>query len=568
MDFKALIQQIITLVQGLSIKQKAIIGGTIFAVVAFVVFLVVYNTDKGVNEKGYSVLFDNISPKDSALIVKQLEKDKIDYILKDESTILVKDAFVYDQRIKMASQGLPSDNKVGFELFDKQEFGATDFDQRVKFLRAIEGELATTIESLKPISKAQVHIALPKESVFVSKQTPPTASVTVEMLPNMILTPKQIQGIKNLVSAAVPKLNPIDVKIINSDGEAIGEDDEITKSNELAKTQLRYRKSIERAYEEKIVNLLAPLLGGVEKVVAKVTLEFDFSQTESTKEVFDPESVVRSEQVVEESREGFAKEQIGGVPGAVSNIGPVQGLDDSMKEKYQKSETTTNFEISKKVSSIKGEFATLKRVSTAVVVDGRYKKELNEAGVEIAQYYPLTQAELNKIEDIVKKAVGYSENRGDEVAVSNFEFNPESIKIERLTDFEKFMKMAEPYLPFIKYLLAAILLFILYKKVIVPFAERMLEIKVEEDEETIPKIETLESEQDDTLDRYNDMKKKVEEQLGFGKSVNEADIKSQILKEKLRGIIEEKPEDAAVLLKSLLKDEMDMDGDSLSRGKK
>lgn len=566
MDFKALFQQILTLLQNLNQKQKIVMVATLVAVIAFIAFLVVYSTTTKATDDGYSVLFDNISSKDAALIIQQLEKDEIPYKLKNESTILVPKEAVYEERIKVASLGLPADSRVGFELFDKQEFGATDFDQNVKFLRALEGELARTIESLTPIVKANVHIAIPKESVFVSKQVQPSASVVVELQPNMILTPKQIHGIKNLVSSAVAKMDIENVKVISADGESLGENDDITKSNELAKTQLKYRRSVEKAYEEKIMKLLAPLLGGEQKVVAKVTIDFDFSRKESTKEMYDPESVVRSEQVTEEKREGFREKEIGGVPGAVSNIGPVEGLDDGLKEKYQKSSTTTNFEITKQVSNIKSEFAIIKRVTAAVVVDGKYKKEEDATGNLVATFIPLSEAELNKITNIVKKSIGYSETRGDDVAVSNFEFNPDAIKVQKLTDFQKFMKALEPFLPFIKYALAALLLFMFYKKVIIPFAQKMLEIKTDEEEIQMPSLEGLKDDQEDALEKYNDMKKKVEKQLGIAGGTTEGDIKLEILQEKLRTMIEEKPEDAAILLKSLITDEMELEGDNFSKG--
>lgn len=568
MDFKALFHQVIHLLQNLNQKQKIVMVATLVVFIAFIAFLIVYSTSTKNNDDAYGVLFDNISAKDAALIVQQLDKDEIPYKLKNENTILVPKEYVYEERIKVASLGLPANSRVGFELFDKQEFGATDFDQSVKFLRALEGELSKTVESLSPITKANIHIAIPKDSVFVSKQVKPSASVVLELKPNMILTPKQINGIKNLVSSAVSKMPIENVKVISAEGESLGEDDDITRSNELAKTQLKYRRNIEKAYEEKIMKLLAPLLGGEEKVVAKVTIDFDFSQKESTKEMFDPESVVRSEQVNEEKREGFREKEIGGVPGAVSNVGPVEGLDDGTKEKYQKSSTTTNFEISKQVSNIKGEFAIIKRVTAAVVVDGKYEKEEDANGNLVAKFIPLSENDLNKITDIVRKSIGFNTERGDNVAVSNFEFNPNAIKVQKLTDFQKFMKMIEPFLPFIKYGLAALLLFIFYKKVIVPFGQKMLEIKTDEDEIEMPSLAGLEDDQEDAMEKYNDMKKKVEKQLGIAGGTTEGDIKLEILQEKLRNMIEEKPEDAAILLKSLITDEMEFDADSFSKGKK
>jgi len=195
MDFKALLHQISQIYQKLSLKQKIVAGSSIVLVVAFLVFLTLYKS-KSDSFAGYSVLFENISPSDSALIVDQLNKDGIKYKLANEGTILVSTSDVYKERIAVATLGIPKESKIGFEIFDKQEFGATDAEQRVKFQRALEGELARTIESLSSIQKATVRIAIPKESVFTERQALPTASIVVELKPGVSLNAKQIFGIK------------------------------------------------------------------------------------------------------------------------------------------------------------------------------------------------------------------------------------------------------------------------------------------------------------------------------------------------------------------------------------
>jgi flagellar M-ring protein FliF len=216
------------------------------------------------------------------------------------------------------------------------------------------------------------------------------------------------------------------VALINDEGEELGSEDDASAMGELSSMQLRYKSKQERKAEEKIVNVLAPFIGGKERVVAKVTIEYDFSQKSSTSETYDPESVVRSEQTIEEKREGSSPKEIGGVPGAVSNIGPVQGLDSQgTGEKFEKSNVSTNYEISKTVSSTKSEFARIKRVTAAVVVDGKYKASLDEEGnpTDELEYVNREQSDLDAITSLVKQAIGVSEPRGDEVTVSNFQFN-------------------------------------------------------------------------------------------------------------------------------------------------
>lgn len=560
MDFKLLFQQIFNLYHRLNNRQRWVILGTILSVILFVSFLVVYNTKDASEYEGYKVLFEGVNSKDAALIVQQLQSSGTEYKLANETTILVPEDKVYQERINMASAGLPKNSDVGFELFDQQEFGATDFDQQVKFLRALEGELSRTIQSLKPIEKAEVHIALPKESVFVSEDVPPTASVVLSLQPNMVLNPKQVYGIKNLVAAAVAKLETENVQVVDDNGQPLGEGDDLTTSKELAEAQMKYKKNFEKTYEEKIVKILAPFIGGEDQVVAKVTIDFDFAQKQSTQEVYDPNNVVRSEQLLEEKREGFRPKEIGGVPGAVSNIGPVQGLeDDQLREKYEKSETTTNYEISKTTSSIKGEFASVKRLTAAVVVDGKYDMGEDESGNDKLTYMAHSEVDLAKMESLVKQAIGFNPGRGDEVTVSNFEFGATTAGFRPKTMAEKIAEQMraflEPLMPLLKYIFAGVILFIFYRKVIVPFAERMLEVHVE-DEDEVESLFDVEDDEEDGIDKLNEMKRKIEEQLGLGEGMSEDEIKHEVLLEKIKQVMEERPDEIASLFQNLIKDEL------------
>ncbi len=288
MDFKTLLEQITALFQNLTTKQKAVIAASTVSVIGFIVFLILYTNAQNGTSDGYRVLFDNINASDSALVIEQLEKDNIPYKILNEGTIKVPKDFVYKQRIAIAALGIPKSSKVGFELFDKQDFGETDFAQKIKYLRALEGELARTIGSLTPIEDAKVHIALPKESVFVEKETKPTASVVLNINPNLRLSSKQIAGIKNLISASVSKLSIDNVKIINQNGESLGGKSDGFESD-IVSAQIKYKNDYERAYENKIQKVLAPILGGIDKVVAKVSIDFDFERRDTVSEYYDPE---------------------------------------------------------------------------------------------------------------------------------------------------------------------------------------------------------------------------------------------------------------------------------------
>ncbi len=563
MDLKVLLQRIVDFFIKLNKKQKIALIAAGVLITALLVFLLLYPfKEKDYAQGGYGVLFERLDSSDNALILQHLQQNQIPYkILKDDTILIPKDK-VYEERITLASQGIPKTSKVGFEIFDTKDFGATDFDQNIKLIRAIEGELSRTIESLNPILKANVHIAIPKDSVFVAKEVPPSASVMLKLKPDMKLSPTQILGIKNLIAAAVPKLTTENVKIVNENGESIGEGDILENSKELALEQLRYKQNFENILENKIVNILAPIVGGKNKVVARVNAEFDFSQKKSTKETFDPNNVVRSEQNLEEKKEGAPKKQVGGVPGVVSNIGPVQGLKDNKEpEKYEKSQNTTNYEVGKTISEIKGEFGTLVRLNAAVVVDGKYKIVLKD-GANTLEYEPLSDESLQKINALVKQAIGYNQNRGDDVAVSNFEFNPMAPMIDNATLSEKIMhktqKVLGSFTPLIKYILVFIVLFIFYKKVIVPFSERMLEVVPDEDKEVKSMFEEMDEEEDE-LNKLGDLRKKVEDQLGLNATFSEEEVRYEIVLEKIRGTLKERPDEIAMLFKLLIKDEISSD---------
>jgi flagellar M-ring protein FliF len=561
LDINALIKQIVALTKKLNKQQKTIIVVTLVVIVGLISFLIVYNSSasKIKGDDGYRVLFENLQPADAALIAQELDKNKIPYKLPRDGTIEVKKEMVQKVRLQVASLGLPKESKVGFQLFDKQEFGATKFEQNIKYLRAIEGELSSTIQSIRAVKNAKVNIAIPKESLFVSQQSNVTASVMIELEPNMILSPKQIKGIKYLVSAAIPKLKPDNVKIINQYGDLLGENDELTSNNELLKAELIYKKRYEKVLQDKIIDILSPIVGGRNKVVAKVDVDFDFSKVKSKAEIFSPDNVVRSEQTMEEKKEGYSPKQVGGVPGAVSNIGPVQGLKSGgIKEKYNKSTTTTNYEISKTIKNITENFVKIKRITSAVVVDGKYEMKEDKDKKKKLTYIPLSQKDLDSITKLVQSSIGFDPKRGDEVSVSNFQFNISSKTKESLTPTNKVMGMIQTYIgpfePLLKYLFLFIVLFIFYKKIIVPFSEKMLEIKPEEDEFVKKEINFEEEEVEDSYDKLKELKAKVEQQLGINNEIDQEELKYEVLLERIKDMAEEKNEELANVLESLLKD--------------
>jgi len=559
MDFKALFSQLSVLYAKLTKQQKMIIAVAVVGIVAFLIFLVIY-TSKRTQEGSFVPLFESLSAQDAAKVIEILEKEGITYEVDNQNRIKVPRDVVYKERISIAAQGIPKNSGVGFELFDKQEFGATSFDQRIKHLRALEGELSRTINALAPVEKATVSLALPKESLFVTKQIEPTASVMLELVDGQTLSAKQIRGIKNLVAAAVPKLKPSNVMLVSSDGITLGDNDEMAQMSELSLAQQKYKLKEEKKRQEKIIDVIAPFVGGKDKVVAQVTIEFDFSQKSSTSEVYDPENVVRSEQTSEEKREGIAPESVGGVPGTVSNIGPVQGVQSNKTtQKYTKNTGTTNYEVGKTVSTTKSQFARIKRITAAVVVDGKYKTITEGEDTQKTEYVPLSKNDIDALTSLASRSIGIDEARGDQISVQNLQF--ERSKTEGVDGINKALSFTQMYIaPFseiFKYIFVLLLLFIVYKKVITPFADKMLEISKEDEDLETPMLDMEDDEDDNLVEKVQQMRKKVEDQLGLSEGFNEDELKHEVLLEKVKTMAEDTPEEVASLLQALLSEEIE-----------
>lgn len=540
-EFKNMIHQIGLLYQKLSKRQRLVIAVSIVVVIAFLVFLALYKSSSSAGaNSGYAVLVQDIGVGDSAAIVAKLEQNGIPYQLENERTILVPQEHLYQQRMMIASEGLIKDRGTGFELFDNQQFGATNKEMDVKFQRAIEGELARTISALEPVEKAVVHIAFPKESVFTERQVPPTASVTVTLKSKLVR--KQIDGIKNIVAAAVPRLTLDNVHIIDQKGTPL--DLQENYENELLKEIENFRKARVAELEDKIFKALEPY----GEVRGGVNIEVNSTRMESLIELYDPNTVIRSEQSLKEESQGRKAPVIQGVPGAVSNIGPVEGLDGPNGLEWSKKEQiTTNNEVSKTTTNIKNQIATIGKVSVGILIPKKYTDSLNERDEIQRTFTNRTQAEIASIEKTVRDIIAFNPVRGDSVSVSEYEQLPK-LESKALTIYDKYIS---PLLPSIKYIIAAILLFVFYKKVIQPFMQKMLTDIAEGEEEFKPEEVSVE-EAEDALEKFNKARKRVEEGLGLTDTIDEDSLQYDILIEKLRALVNEKTEEVASVLQSLV----------------
>ena len=405
----------------LPLVQKILFPLLIVASVAGIVFV-----SKWASQPDYAVLFSDLKQVDSATIVEKLKEKQVKYQIRGDGDIIAVSPpeMVHELRLSLAAEGLPKGGTVGFEIFDNTNFGTTSFVEKLKFVRAIQGELERTISSLDSVSSAKVHITQPEKTVFMKNKIPTTASVMLKLNIGNGLSKEQIRGIVNLVSGSVEGLTPENVTIVDSTGKLLTSQDDIKDEFDIDSERLNYQQSLEKAYSNRIEQMLMRVIGP-EKVVAKVTAEIDFSSSQREEESYDPSGkVIRSEKSIEE---GVGTSQRGGVPGVVSNLTrdtnllAPQGIGE---ENSSRAEKVKNYEISKSISKSISPKGKLIRLSVAVLVDGTYKviAPATDTTPEQKEFVPLGEDTMQRIESLVKSAVGYDPNRGDVVTVENIPF--------------------------------------------------------------------------------------------------------------------------------------------------
>jgi flagellar M-ring protein FliF len=373
------------------------------------------------NTPTYAVLFSNLEEGDAGAIVERLKAQKVTFKLERAGTeIWVPEQTVHETRLQLAGEGLPNGGGAGFELFDQQKFGESEFSEQVKYHRALEGELTRTITHVAGVESARVHLVLPARSVFVNAENNASASIALRLKPGAKLTRDQTKGLVHLVASSVRGLAPENVTIIDGSGRRLSGGEE---ESEQATSGLDFQRSYERAQEHSLQQILDATLGPGRAMV-RVAAEVSFAREETTEERVDPSSVAsRSFQITEE-RENTASGSAGGVPGAV---GTLDGADPAMatttdKGLVRRSETR-NFEISKITRHAVEPVGRVTRLSVAVVVDGVWKGKGDKR-----TYVARTPAELGTIKNVVATAVGTKDDRGDRVTVECVPFAEQTVE--------------------------------------------------------------------------------------------------------------------------------------------
>jgi flagellar M-ring protein FliF len=398
----------------------------------------------------YKVLFSNIEDRDGGAIVTALASMNVPYKLGESgTTIMVPADRVHEVRLQLAQQGLPRNGNAGFELLDQARFGASQFAEQVNYQRALEGELANSIKSLHAVQDARVHLALPRESLFVRDRQPPTASVLVTLYPGRSLSEAQVSAISWLVSSSVPHLTAENVSVVDQNGRLLSSPGGETG---LENTRRDLVNDIEQRTVQRILTLLNPLVG-TGNVRAQVSADVDFSQREQTSEVYRPnqtpgQAAIRSQQSSASIQNGVLPPE--GVPGALTNqppanpVAPIEvqpaanpqgqvnqanppnqanpqananqanAAQDTAPTGTSRNDATINYEVDRTISHVKDPVGTLRRLSVAVVVNYRMVD---------GEQVPLEQAELDKLNELVRQATGYSAQRGDTITVVNSAFS-------------------------------------------------------------------------------------------------------------------------------------------------
>lgn len=422
---------------------KPLLLGAAAALVAVIAVLALWS-----REPDYKVLFSNLDDRDGGAIVSALGQMNVPYRFSaDGSALMVPAERVYATRMQLAGQGLPRGGSVGFELLDNTRFGASQFAEQVNYQRGLEGELARSIEAMHTVQNARVHLALPRQSLFVRDRQAPTASVLLHLHPGRSLSDAQVAAVAWLVASSVPDLTAENISIVDQNGRLLSAP--LGEGRGMDADQSRLRRDIEQRTVERILTILNPLVGPG-NVQAQASAEMDFARREQTSEFYRPnqepgQAAVRSKQTSDSLQTG--DDVARGVPGALSNQPPAaaqapivnpppppaqpgQAAPNAAQAvatpaatalpTSNRSDATINYEVDRTISHVKQPVGQLKRLSVAVVV--------NYLPDDQGEPKPLPPEELTKLTNLVREAMGYSEARGDSLNLVNSQFNDQPVQ--------------------------------------------------------------------------------------------------------------------------------------------
>jgi flagellar M-ring protein FliF len=480
------IERIITTLKELSLSKKIGLGLLVMVLVAGFTTMFIWT-----NKTQFKAAYSGLTQEDAAAVVDVLKESNTPYRLTGEgTTILVPESIVYDVRLTMAKAGIPRGGGVGYEIFDKSEFGTTEFVQKINKKRALQGELSRTISAFDEVVSARVMIVLPKDSVFVEETKKPSASILLEL--NSDIAKENVTAIAHLVASSVQDLTPKLVTIVDTAGRILFEGKSEAEqaridAESLADAQYQYKVRFEENLTKRIQTMLERIVGQ-DKAIVRVTSEMDFSKNNMNEEIYDPfergGEFIRSRKNKAE-KVTLLTEDIG-IPSSVNPITD-ENTGDITNERVNKSDDTLNYEISKRIRETRKPMAVLNRLSVAAVIDGKYEFKMDEAGNRNRVYLPRPAAEMKQFEDIVVKAMGYNEDRSDQVSMECFPFASIG-DMDVAPALTGWRMVQNEYGRLIANLLLVLVLFLF---VIRPIIKTVKDIKVTVEQEALPGPEEL-----------------------------------------------------------------------------
>ncbi|BBB93189.1 MAG TPA: flagellar basal-body MS-ring/collar protein FliF [Methylomusa anaerophila] len=421
-------EQSLRLWQNLSKKQRYfIIGSAVFIFLAILVWSYWWG-----GRPDNVPLFTNLDAKDAGEVAAKLKEMKIPYeIGNNGSAILVSSKDVHKVRLELARQGLPRGNK-GFELFDQNKFGATEFQNKVNLLQAIQGELTRTIEQMDEVEKARVHIVMPEDSLYKKNEKPATASIMLKLRPSAQLTHDQIKGIVNLVAHSVQGLKPENITVVDNYARVLNDQGDSPQSaGPQTLTQFDLTKKIQDELQKNVQSLLDQTIG-VGRSAARVNVELNFDQRTFDKQTFEPvvddKGIIRSSQELAENYNGTTPNPVGGVPGTTTNI-PGYVTSNNTQSNYEKKEVTRNYEINETKEKVVSAPGTIKRLTVAVLVDTA-----------------VPRPQQDSIARTVASAIGINASRGDTIAVESIPFGNDVLDKQRKDEEELAKQQQQAFL--------------------------------------------------------------------------------------------------------------------------
>ena len=400
----------------LSSRQKITIAVVIVAVVAGLYSLVRWR-----KESDFHPLFTGLSPEDAAGIVQKLKETGVEYRLPESGgAVLVPSSKLADIRLTMAGLGLPKSGRIGFELFDKVNLGATEFTEHINYRRALEGELERTVMALAEVEAARVHLTFPKDSVFLESQQPAKASVLVRIRPGARLAPQNVVAITHLVGSAVEGLNPDAVSVLDMNGNLLNrpKPQAAADGSESSAANLDFRRQVETELLAKVNATLSPLLGA-EKFRVGVSVDCDFTGGEQSEEVYDPaRSVMVSSQRTEDSS---GSSTASGVPGTASSLPRPAARPASGSNRVVRTTESIAYQSSRMVKKTRLPSGVLRKMSLAVLVDQEVNWEKDKNAYKRV-LVPPSPEKLKVIRDLVAGITGFSQERGDQIVIETLPF--------------------------------------------------------------------------------------------------------------------------------------------------